>query len=254
MVAAAMLVAATALLCCAATPPERPRALIVADEIPAMRVVADLLRADAGLEPRIVTQAEMPADLAPYACVAVYIHGRLETRAEEAFIRYAEAGGKLIVLHHSISSAKRADANPHWFRFLGVEVPSQPFEQGGYRWIEGVTMDIRALDPKHPILRGVKWEQADGGKGFRLEETEVYLNHVLGQGRLPGGEPCGNRTLLLGLTYALPDGRIVRQDTAGWTMPTGKGRVVYLMPGHTDREFRHPAYARILANAARWKP
>jgi trehalose utilization protein len=252
MVAAALALAAAALCCLAA--PERPRALIVADEIPAMRVVAELLGREAGMDAQVATQAETPDELAAYACVLVYIHGKLDHRAEEACIRFAEGGGKLIVLHHSISSAKRAGANPHWFRFLGVEAPSLPFEQGGYRWIEGVTMDIRALAPKHPILRGVKWEQADGRPGFRLEETEVYLNHVLGQGRLPSGDPCGKRTLLLGLTYTAADGRTYRQETAGWTMPTGKGHVVYLMPGHTDREFRHPAYARILANAARWRP
>ena len=56
-----------------------------------MRGVAELLDREAGLEPRIVAQAEAPDDLAAYACIVVYIHGRLETRAEEAFIRYTEA-------------------------------------------------------------------------------------------------------------------------------------------------------------------
>jgi hypothetical protein len=39
------------------------------------------------------------------------------------------------------------------------------------------------------------------------------------------------------------------QDIAGWRMATGKGRVVYLMPGHAKRDFEDQAYGQIVVNA-----
>ena len=233
--------------------PDRQRALVVADEFPAMRVLAATLRAEARTDAELVTQQQMPEDLTPYSCVIVYIHGRLDTKAEDAFIRYAEGGGKLILLHHTISSGKRA--NPHWFRFLGVDLPAKPFAEGGYRWTEGVEMDIRALAPRHALLKGVPWgAQQEGTPGFHLAETEVYLNHVLLPPLNSDGMPGGKRTLLLGLSFTDKDGKTYRQDTAGWAMRAGKGHVLYFMPGHSELEFRHPAYARILVHAVTWRP
>src|SRR2546423_3167959 len=124
--------------------------LIVADEFPAMEVVAAGLRSQEHLNSTLVSQKELPASLASFEAVVVYIHGALEEKAEDAFIEYAKGGGKLVLLHHSISYGKRKNA--HWFPFLGVSLPEGDLSQGGYKWIEGVTLDLVNLNHAHFIM------------------------------------------------------------------------------------------------------
>jgi len=230
--------------------------LIVADEFPAMQVLADKLKAGEGLESRIVKQDELPPDLTPFSAVIVYIHTNLGEPAEKACIAYANSGGKLILLHHSISSGKRA--NQFWFPFLGVSLPTTPFEAGGYKYFDPITMEIVNLAPAHTITsRRITWDartpyrSAAGDTAekpypaFTLTKTEVYLNHVL----------TGPRTVLLGLKFTDPaTGKTYMQDTAGWYRPAGKGWVFYFMPGHSSAEFEHPIYSQIVVNAVAWKP
>src|SRR5438046_1001865 len=94
--------------------------LIIADEFPAMHLLAEKLQSEAQVSSRVVSQKELPASLTPFDTVVVYIHGALDEKAEEALIGYTKAGGKLVLLHHSISSGKRKNA--HWFSFLGVSL------------------------------------------------------------------------------------------------------------------------------------
>jgi type 1 glutamine amidotransferase len=44
------------------------------------------------------------------------------------------------------------------------------------------------------------------------------------------------------------------QSHAGWIKTAGKGTVIYLMPGHTKRDFENPTYGRIVLNAFAYKP
>lgn len=74
-------------------------------------------------------QTEMPSDLSSFMAVLVYIHKDLDPTAEKAFISYTKAGGKLIILHHSISSHKRK--YEEWFHFLAVELPKAEASEGG---------------------------------------------------------------------------------------------------------------------------
>jgi hypothetical protein len=246
--------AAAAALTALPTPPLPLHALIVADEIPAMQVLAERMKELEGVEARIVMQGEMPTDLKPFGAVLVYIHGRLEDAAEQALLRYAEGGGRLVLLHHSISSGKRR--NRDWFGKLGVELREGDVELGGYKWIEGVTLTVVNLAPRHFITtHGVTYpEQAPfpdaRGRGVQgpavsLHDSEVYINHRL----------TGRRTTLLGFSYTdKATGKTWTQPTAGWTMRLGRGRIVYLMPGHTIDEFRNPTYARLVTNAVVWQP
>src|SRR5712671_5814144 len=80
--------------------------LIVADEFPAMEVVAARLKTEENTSAKVVSQKELPDSLKEFEAVAVYIHGALSETAERAFIGYANGGGKLVLLHHSISSGK----------------------------------------------------------------------------------------------------------------------------------------------------
>jgi hypothetical protein len=223
--------------------------LIVADEFPAMEVVAAKLAKEENLKSRVIAQKDLPPTLAEYEAVVVYIHGALGAAAEHAFIQYTTNGGKLVLLHHSISSGKRK--NQSWFGFLGVSLPEADVSQGGYKWIEGITWDLVNLNPNHFIMTNrvnyptkVTYENT-ALPGFRLEHSEVYINHV----------HTSPRTDLMGFKYEdQKTGVTYTQNRAGWIRPAGKGTIVYLMPGHTVDDFKHPAYGQIVANAIVFKP
>ncbi len=230
--------------------------LLVADEIPAMEILARHLK-QAGYEARVVTQAGMPARLDGHAAVGVYIHRQLSEPVEKALIEYTRGGGRLLVLHHSISSGKRK--NRWWFEFLGVELPAGPVDQGGYQWTEGVEMRIVNLAPGHCVTsRGIEYPEripwpaddpapapATPRDAFHLEDTEVYLNH----------RHTGPRTVLFGLEYRdAKSGQVYRQATAGWCRPAGAGWIYYFMPGHAAAEFEGGVYPRLLVNALSCPP
>jgi hypothetical protein len=232
----------------AAAKPEVP-VLIVADEVPAMEVLAKQLAERAHAKATIINskQDALPEALAPFRAVLVYIHGGLAEPAEKAFLAYAEAGGNLILLHHTISSGKRKNAA--WLPALGIKLPEGEFEAGGYKYIDDMTWDLVELAPGHPILRGVKFAKTveyNGKKrpALTLDDTEIYLNHVLE----------GPRTLLVGLRFQEPkSGKLYAQDTAAWIKPLGKGQVSYFMPGHKKTDFDRPDFAQMIANTVGYK-
>jgi hypothetical protein len=229
--------------------------LIVADEIPAMQVLAAQLKAGEGIESRIVVQKEMPPELSTYSAVIVYIHGALAKNAETAFINYTKAGGRLILLHHSISTRKRE--NQFWTPFVGVTLPYGALSDGGYAYFEGVKLQIVNLAPSSFITsRKMKWDGQTSWRGprekaarersaFTLPDTEVYLNHVI----------TAPAKSLLGFKYLdAKTGKTYMESTAGWYRQSGKGWIFYFMPGHTAEEFREPMYAQMILNAVVWEP
>jgi hypothetical protein len=234
------------------------RILIVHDELPQMKFLAELLEKRCGDDVTVKTQAEMPEDLSPYKSVIVYIHGKLFEKPELAFIAYTKAGGRLIVLHHSISSGKRA--NKYWFDFLGIKLPEGDWEKGGYRWIEPVAQKVVNVSPFHYIAsHDVEYEgrvlfssdrvDPDAFDCFTLKkESEVYLNHAFTDGK--------EKTLLLGFIYKGEDvkRRTIMQSTSGWLKKVGKGWLIYLQPGHSLEDMGSEPFQQILINALRWKP
>jgi hypothetical protein len=225
--------------------------LIVADEFPAMQVLADQLKTQEGIASRIVKQTGMPRKLAPFKAVVVYIHRALNAQPEKAMLDYLTNGGRLVALHHSISSGKRTNEN--WFATFGVDLPKGDVTNGGYKWIEGVTIEVANLAPDqfvttHKVtypnliapVTNAGGATAAPLPGIRFPESEVYLNHIL----------SGERTTLLALKYTdAKTGQAWMQPTAGWTRLVGQGRLYYFMPGHSVRDFENPAYTRIVINA-----
>ncbi len=243
------------LLCIAAATSLGGEVLIVADEFPAMHFLAEKLKSEEGRAVRVLSQEEMPDGLSGYEAVIVYIHRQLREGPEQQFIRYARGGGRLVVLHHSISSGKRA--NRDWFGFLGVTLPTGEVLEGGYQWYEPVTLQIvdRARDhfiTRHKVqwTESIRLDPAPGEvraalPGFTLDDSEVYLNHRLD----------GERTILLGFRYAdAKSGRVWQQDTAGWVRPAGAGWIVYFLPGHNLKDFEVAPYCRMVLNAVIWRP
>ncbi len=242
------------LLICAASRLSAQEILMVADEFPAMEVLAKGLKTQEGLTSKIIAQTDMPSDLSGFQAVVVYIHKDLNAGSEEAFIQYAKNGGKLIVLHHSISSGKRK--NKDWFSFLGLELPKAEEAAPAYEYIDDMNMDIVNLAPghfitTHKVIYPEKIEYQPEGvskpknlPGFNFPKTEVYLNHHL---IIP-------RTILLGFKFTDPEGKEWMQDRSAWWMKAGKGSVFYSQAGHYAEDFAEPTYARILANAVIYSP
>jgi hypothetical protein len=215
--------------------------LMVADEIPAMEVLAKQLKTRVGIGATIVGQEQLPADLSIYPAVLVYIHKDITEAAETAFIAYAKGGGKLVLLHHSISSGKRK--NKFWFPFLDIQLPDKPYAEGGYKYFDPAAFDVINLAPKHYITTHEVTYPDAPHPSFPVVETEVYLNHVF----------IGPRTTLLGIRYTdKATGKVYEQPTAGWYRPAEKGTVMYFMVGHNASDFDNPVYAQILANAVKF--
>lgn len=217
--------------------------LVVADEMPAMDVLARAMFDRARARLRETTQDVLPPKLSDYPAVIVYIHQHISPQAERAFLEYARNGGKLILLHHSISSQKRE--NKEWLPAFDMTLPQS------YKYFDPVTIDVVNLAPDHFITtKDVRWRQKFNfeGKaldGFELQNTEAYLNHTF----------QGPRTTLLGLKFTEPQSKqVYEQPTAGWYKQVGKGYVFYYMPGHNAFDFDNTIYAQILANTLLWKP
>ncbi len=240
------------ILACCALACRAQGVLIVADEYPAMQNLASHLTADRKVQTHIIGQTEIPASTAGYRAVIVYLHGELQPAAEHKLMQYANDGGDLIVLHHTISSRKRE--NKDWFNFLHIELPLKSFEEGGYAYFDPVTFQVVNLAPANPLTKGATFDQpvsytdpAEGIEkklpGTSFSDTEVYLNHHL----------TGPRTLLLGMKYTDPKtNKVYMQDTAGWMLQTGKGEVFYFMMGHRSEDFDNSAYRQMLDNAVEY--
>jgi Trehalose utilisation len=218
--------------------------LMVADEIPAMEVLSKQLQTRIGVTSTITTQDKMPADLTQYKAVMVYIHKSIGERAEMAFIAYAKGGGKLFLLHHSISSGKRE--NKEWFRFLDISLPPKPYAEGGYKYFDPADFDVVNLAPGNYITtHDVNFPEKATYEGkempsFSVKDTEVYLNHVF----------SGPRTTLMGIKYTdKTTGKVYEQPTAAWYRPADEGMVFYFMVGHKASDWDNPVYAQIVANA-----
>jgi Trehalose utilisation len=247
-----ILFAATLFIAVAAAQPVH----IVHDDAAPMQTLAAGLKRH-GMDVRLMEQAafrEGP-DAPRAAAIFMYVHGALDPAVEERLIRYAQNGGRLIVLHHGAASGKVAA--PRWLPFLGMKI--LPRDAADYPWkvLRG-NYQLVNLNSEHYVTNyGVGYDHvftytpsdspavAEKLPGIELADTELFHNQLFTDAR--------NKTVLLGMKGEI-DGKVYMQDRGGWMMPAGKGHVFYFQPGHNARDFEHPAYARILRNAAAWRP
>jgi len=230
--------------------------LLVADEQGPMRVLAEALAPRGQFEYRIVAPAEMPPVLAGHHAVFMYIHGAMDRRTEHALIAYAKQGGRLVILHHGIASARRN--NPDWLDLTGIRILPADAPAGPWRVIHNTTHTVVNLAPGHFITthnvtydRHTAYLSSDQPAveatfpAFDLPDTEVFLNQHFSDGR--------TKTVLFGFRCTDPQtGRTFMQDRAGWLKPVGTGWVFYYQPGHKAEDFQHPAYLQILFNTLIW--
>jgi len=246
-----------ALTCGVSGPARQPGVLIIQDEKPQMDVLAKFLTEKGKLPVKIVDQQSLPNQISSYKAVIVFIHGQLYEQTERAVIDYTKAGGRLIALHHSISS-KKAE-NKFYFDFLGMHLKKGPMEEGGYAW-KASSWTLVNLNTKHYITNhNIEWEkqvtysssdQPSVEKtypGIDLkDDSEVFINHRFTDGR--------QKTVLCGLIYTDKEsGKTYMQDRGAWIKKQDKGTIVYLMPGHCVSDYQNENIAQMVLNAVNWQ-
>jgi hypothetical protein len=240
-------------------PAEEPgRVLLVSDEAGELDVLSKALTAKAGYAVEAVAQKALPGDLAAYDAVIMYIHRPILPAVESVLIAYARKGGRLLVLHHGIASAKWK--NPKWLEFVGISMA--PRDAAKFPWcVAGnVTHTMVNLAPGHYITmhkvqydREVEYASPDvpSRRGrfpaFDLPNTEVFRHQRFTDGNA--------KTVLFGYQYKdAKTGAVRMEDTSGWMKPTGKGRLFYLQPGHAAHDFRNASLLQVILNCLDWQP
>jgi hypothetical protein len=250
----------TLLLCSAlasgVSPAKTSRVLIIQDELPQMEVLAQFLRQEGKLSVSITDQPSQPEDLSQYDTVILFVHRDLRETTEKSIIKYTKNGGKLICLHHSISSKKAQ--NKFYFDFLGMQLDKGPMETGGYRW-KNSSWSLVNLNSQHFITNAdVEWAEnisytpsdfpsAEGTyAGITLgDDSEVFINHNFTDGR--------EKTVLCGIVYRDPEtGKTYMQDRGAWLKRQGKGTIFYFMPGHSVSDYQNRNIAQMIVNAVKW--
>jgi len=135
---------------------------------------------------------------------------------EQAVVDFVAGGGAFMPLHNATGLYPE---NGPYLRLVGGTYQ-------GHGPLERFSVTVRDLS--HPVTRGVTFfEVADEQ---HTPQPDLSRVHPLMESRSADG-----------ITAA-----------AGWAYEEGRGRVCYLAPGHTREALLHPAYQRLLANAARW--
>jgi len=238
------------------SPARPPKVVIVQDEPPQMEVLAEFLRETGNLSVAIMDQQSLPEDLSEYQAVVVFIHKDLDAGTEESIIDYTKNGGKLICLHHSISSKKAL--NRFYFDFLGIRLDKGPMETGGYKWKQS-TWSLVNLNSQHFITNfDVDWDEAivytpsDYPSTEQVypsitlqDDSEVFINHKFADGR--------EKVVLCGIVYNdTENNKTYMQDRGAWIKRQGKGTIVYFMPGHAVSDYQNKNISQIILNAIRW--
>ena len=203
-------------------------------------------------------QDDLAENLSSYYAVFMYIHGSMTPRTEHILIRYARQGGRLIILHHGIASARVK--NLDWLKLTGIYLAPRDHPARSRKVLGNTTHTMVNLQPNHYITshqvnydRTIEYESSDSPSqpgrypALDFKNTEVFLNQQFTDGR--------EKTVLFGFDAVDPDtGKEYRQDRDGWYKPAGKGWVFYYQPGHRASDFEHPAYLQIIHNTLAWQP
>ena len=234
-------------------PKEKDKILIVADEWPQMLTLSQIINESGEYKIDTVGQERMQSDLSEYKFVFMYVHKVLLENTETALINYANQGGKLIVLHHGIASAKLN--NPAWLEFVGITL-KLPGEEYGWKVLQNTTHTMVNLAPGHFITtNNIKYSKniyfssdySNTLKGefqaFDLPDTEIFLNQRF--------TDLTKKKILYGFYSGETN---IMQPTSGWYQKTGKGWLFYYQAGHQIADFQNPNFKQILINTLEWNP
>jgi hypothetical protein len=231
--------------------------LIIADEQAPMRELTTYLTAQ-GHQVTLVDQPQCPDDMTPYHAVFNYIHSTMDEKVAHSQIRYATRGGRLILLHHAVASARWK--NPAFLAAIGIHLNPRDHPATPWKVLANVTHTVVNLNPHHFItshnMRYPKTESyqcagtlttTETYPAFDLENTEVFLNQHFTDGY--------EKTVLFGVKTTDPEtGTVIMQDRAGWLKAAGKGWIIYFQPGHSITDFQNANFLQIIQNAVIWQP
>ncbi len=232
-------------------------ALIVADEWPQMEILKIFLQDEGHYDVAMAEQTKLPEKLSDYLAVFMFVHGALDLDAAQRMIEYVQNGGRLVVMHHGISSQKRKV--PEWLDLLGIFLPEKEQEpENFYTWIHDRDYFLVNLNPNHYITSNkvtwpttVDYRSSDSPSrkvnypAWEIKNSEVFLNHHFQDGR--------EKVILCGFMFQDPqNGEIFMQDRGGWYKRSGRGWVFYFQPGHTPIEFQERNYCQMILNCMTW--
>ena len=234
------------------------RVLIVCDERVQMEALATFLRAKGGLAVEIVDEKGFPAKTDGLVGIYNFVHHTLDERVEKALIDYATGGGRLVSIHHAISSSKTL--NKHWLDFCGVALLTggRTPDEGGWHVVGGGTVYLVNLRPGHYITTHnveytttVAYTPSDSPSieqrlpAIAFQRSEMFLNQHFTDGR--------RKTVLFGMMAVdAKTGTTWMQDRGGWYQPTGRGWHFYLQAGHATGDFHEAAFCQVLLNCLTW--
>jgi uncharacterized protein len=133
-----------------------------------------------------------------------------------AVIRFVAGGGGILVLHNGMCWQKRREFQA----LVGARFTGHP---------AFCTLTLHATALEHPICHGLDASWTIGEEPYRFTPRVD-----------------GDATVLYEYEY---EGT---RYPAAWASAFCRGRVVYLMPGHTRESFRHPSYRQLIRSAAEW--
>ena len=140
---------------------------------------------------------------------------KLTQEEVSGIISFVSSGKGLLVIHSGISY----QSNYEFAQMVGAKFTGHP---------DARMIEFRITSEEHPVMTGVDV--------FSLHEEPYQFEF----------DAFLEKTVLF--DYVI-DGKNI---PAGWAVQFGKGRVVYLMPGHSVDVFENETYARIIKNSAAW--
>ncbi len=135
---------------------------------------------------------------------------------QKAIWDFVHAGGGFLALHNAQGIYP---AGGLYYKLFGGDYGGHP---------EPYVFTVRVEDKNHPVTAGVE--------DFDIFDEQHTVKYYL------------DREHLLLRSIA----RSNLSAPAGWWREMGKGRFVYLAPGHTPEALNHPMMQRLIRNAARW--
>ncbi len=129
---------------------------------------------------------------------------------------FVQRGGGFLALHNSHGIYP---AGGLYYKLFGGDYGGHP---------PPATFTVRIEDKDHPITKGVE--------DFEVFDEQHMSKYYLGQEHL--------------LLRSMSRGNDMAP--AGWWRKLGRGRFVYLAPGHTPSALGHPMMQRLIKNSIRW--
>jgi hypothetical protein len=135
---------------------------------------------------------------------------------QQAIWDFVNGGGGFLAMHNAQGLYPPGGL---YYKLLGGDYGGHP---------DPALFTIRVEDKNHPITAGIE--------DYEIFDEQHMVKYYLGREHL----------LLRSIS------RSNQEAAAGWWQEVGKGRMVYLSPGHTPEGLNHPMTQQLIRNAVHW--